>query len=91
MYQSTFQQRKLSPIEREKYKNMTIGLCDEEERIVLGNIRTTRLEQELDRRYQYALRKLEMVNMTINNFAEIQEPTLVDIQQYFKDLKAVLG
>lgn len=91
MYRSSFQQGKLSQIERDEIKNRTLALREEDKTVVVHNLNTTVLMKELDRRYALALKKLDMVNQTINNFANIEEPTLVDIQQYLKNLKEVLG
>ena len=80
----------LSLMEKEEIQNHTLGLSDDERQVVLANMRTTVLENELDRRYQVALKKLEMINTVVNN-ASTMELTLVNMQKYFKELKSVLG
>ena len=81
---------KLSPIEIEEIKNKTRGLREDEKRVVLANLRTTDLYQELDRRMAAAQRKLEQINFVIDDASQ-KEPTLINMQTYFKELKEVLG
>lgn len=80
---------RLSPMEIEEIQNRTRGLNEEEMRVVLANIRTTDLYQELDRRLLAANRQIEMINEVINRASE-QEPTLLNMQMYIRDLKEVL-
>ncbi len=82
--------KKLSPMEIEEIQNRTLGLSEDEKLIVLANLRTTDLYKELDRRTLAAERKLEQVNYVID-LASQQEPTLINIQTYLKELKQVLG
>lgn len=80
----------LSPMEIEEIKNRTRALSDDEKLVVLANLRTTDLYNELDRRMSAAQRKLEQINFVIDNATQ-QEPTLINMQTYFKELKDVLG
>lgn len=80
---------RLSPMEIEEIQNRTRALSEEELRVVIANIRTTDLYQELDRRLLAANRQIEMINEVINRASE-QEPTLLNMQMYIRDLKEVL-
>lgn len=80
---------RLSPMEIEEIQNRTRALSEEEKRVVLANLRTTDLYQELDRRLLAANRQIEMLNEVINRASE-QEPTLLNMQMYIRDLKEVL-
>lgn len=80
---------RLSPMEIEEIQNRTRGLSEEEMRVVLANIRTTDLYQELDRRLLAVNRQIEMINEVVNRASE-QEPTLLNMQMYIRDLKEVL-
>lgn len=80
---------RLSPMEIEEIQNRTRALSEEELRVVIANIRTTDLYQELDRRLLAANRQIEMINEVVNRASE-QEPTLLNMQMYIRDLKEVL-
>ena len=80
---------RLSPMEIEEIQNRTRALTEEQLRVVLANIRTTELYQELDRRLLAANRQIEMINEVVNRASE-QEPTLLNMQMYIRDLKEVL-
>lgn len=80
---------RLSPMEIEEITNRTRAMSEEEIRVTLANIRTTDLYQELDRRLLAANRQIEMINEVVNRASE-QEPTLLNMQMYIRDLKEVL-
>ena len=81
--------KKLSPIEIEEITNRTRAMSEEETRVVLANLRTTELYQELDRRVLAASRKVEMINAVVEE-ASTKEPTLINMQLYIKELKEIL-
>ena len=80
---------KLSPWEVEKYSEITRALSDDQRKIVLANLRTTELYEELDRRTKVASEKLAELDRVVSNNAQ-SEMTLLDMQNYFKELKEVL-
>lgn len=79
----------LSPWEIEKYSDITRALSDDQRKIVLANLRTTELYEELDRRTKVASEKLAELDRVVSNNAQ-SEMTLLDMQNYFKELKEVL-
>lgn len=80
---------RLSPMEIEEIATRTRALSEEEKRVVIANLRTTDLYQELDRRLLAVNRQIEMINEVVNRASE-QEPTLLNMQMYIRDLKEVL-
>ena len=79
----------LSQWEIEKYSDITRALSDEQRKIVLANLRTTELYEELDRRTKVASEKLAELDRVVSDNAQ-SEMTLLDMQRYFKELKEVL-
>lgn len=79
----------LSLWEIEKYSDITRALSDDQRKIVLANLRTTELYEELDRRTKVASEKLAELDRVVSDNAQ-SEMTLLDMQNYFKELKEVL-
>ena len=79
----------LSQWEIEKYSDITRALSDDQRKIVLANLRTTELYEELDRRTKVASEKLVELDRVVSDNAQ-SEMTLLDMQRYFKELKEVL-
>lgn len=79
----------LSQWEIEKYSDITRALSDDQRKIVLANLRTTELYEELDRRTKVASEKLAELDRVVSDNAQ-SEMTLLDMQRYFKELKEVL-
>lgn len=79
----------LSQWEIEKYSDITRALSDDQRKIVLANLRTTELYEELYRRTKVASEKLAELDRVVSDNAQ-SEMTLLDMQRYFKELKEVL-
>ena len=79
----------LSQWEIEKYTDITRALSDDQRKIVLANIRTSELYDELERRTRVASNKLAELDRVVSNNAQ-SEMTLLDMQRYFMELKEVL-
>ena len=79
----------LSPWEVEKYTNITRALSDDQRKVVLANIRTSELYDELERRTKVASNKLAELDRVVSDNAQ-SEMTLLDMQRYFNELKEVL-
>jgi hypothetical protein len=86
--------RPLSPMEIEEISNRTRGLSEEEREVVLHNLPTSSLQNELNRRVEYVNEKIDNLYNIITSWEnEIADPSvgnLINLQNFIKVVKESL-